>query len=332
MRNPFAKSVALFALCSVIIISVATYVQRRYEPAAATVPGSASTAEGSDEGFLSSTFHVRDAEEYLKEEYQQKFNTFAPGHPEATTHMFSDSFTQNYRINEAPQLSQSESQSWWVSSGGVLVSEAGRGRTVQGALPAGDRVREEYAKSNPRDTDQGTHPQNIFRLVQMGTWQNYTQEVYFRITALNQSDSPNRNESNGLLLFNRYQTGDNLYYAGVRVDGDAVIKKKIHGTYYTLAQTKVFPGGKYDRDTNFNLLPLNAWIGIRTVVTQNPDNSVGLKLYMDKGWTSHWTLLLEATDHGTEFGGPAITGAGYAGIRTDFMDVEFNEYKIEELP
>ena len=38
-----------------------------------------------------------------------------------------------------------------------------------------------------------------------------------------------------MLLFNRYQDGQTLYYGGVRVDGAAVIKKKLAGVYTTLA-------------------------------------------------------------------------------------------------
>jgi hypothetical protein len=41
--------------------------------------------------------------------------------------------------------------------------------------------------------------------------------------------------------------------------------------------------------------------------------------------------VAEAKDDGKTFGGAAILNEGYAGIRTDFMDVEFDDYKIEVI-
>lgn len=184
-----------------------------------------------------------------------------------------------------------------------------------------------YARSNPIDTDNGYHPQNIFRLVLRSKWQNYTQQAYFRVDRHNASASPNRAASNGLLLFNRYQDGDNLYYAGVRVDGNAVIKKKKGGTYYTLASKKILPG-TYDLTSTPTLIPKDMWIGLRSVVTNGVDGSVFLKLYTDIGKTGQWTLTAEAIDDGKSYGGAAIVSEGYGGIRTDFMDVSFNDYRM----
>ena len=122
---------------------------------------------------------------------------------------------------------------------------------------------------------------------------------------------------------NRYQNGNNLYYAGIRVDGNAIIKKKLNGKYYTLASSKIFPG-TYNRISNPNLLPKNKWIGLKTEVT-NVNGKVNIKLYVDEGRTGNWVLVLDKTDSGGRFGTP-ITSAGYGGIRTDFMDVEFEEF------
>ncbi|MGH7899917.1 MAG: hypothetical protein ACREQQ_18315 [Candidatus Binatia bacterium] len=36
--------------------------------------------------------------------------------------------------------------------------------------------------------------------------------------------------------------------------------------------------------------------------------------------------VLQATDDGVQFGGPAFTGGGLSGIRTDFLDVDFSGY------
>jgi hypothetical protein len=62
---------------------------------------------------------------------------------------------------------------------------------------------------------------------------------------MKKSNSIHRMASNGVLLFNHYLDGDNLYYVGIRVDGSAIVKKKKDGVYYTMESKRVFPG-KYD--------------------------------------------------------------------------------------
>jgi len=122
----------------------------------------------------------------------------------------------------------------------------------------------------------------------------------------------------------RYQNSNNLYYATLRVDGYAVIKKKINGNYYTLVSKKVFPG-TYDRILNPNLLPKDTWLGLRSEIKNN-NGGVTIKLYLDNGMTNNFVLLTQATDTG--IGGSPITNQGFAGIRTDFMDVYFENYKL----
>ncbi|MEK7147292.1 MAG: hypothetical protein AAB806_00185, partial [Patescibacteria group bacterium] len=70
------------------------------------------------------------------------------------------------------------------------------------------------------------------------------------------------------------------------------------------------------------------WIGLRSEVKTNPDNTVSVKFFIDKDKTGNWILIAEATDDGKSYGGAAILQEGYAGIRTDFMDVEFDDYRI----
>ncbi|HWA64498.1 MAG TPA: hypothetical protein VG866_01390 [Candidatus Paceibacterota bacterium] len=237
-------------------------------------------------------------------------------------------FNDDGVLNEAGSMNASSSAYWWLNSGGLLTIQNGVGRTVHGALPADDRWRKAYAKSNPTDTDDGIHPQNIFRLVTRSKWNNFSAHAYFMIDAYQNSDSPHRNESNGILLMSRYQDGDNLYYAGIRVDGMAVIKKKVSGVYYTLAEKPVFPG-IYNHDTGTNLIPDHRWIGLKCDIVTMDNGSVKINLSLDDGWTGTWTLILEASDSGSL--GPAITGKAYAGIRTDFMDVSFDDYEMQEL-
>ncbi len=243
---------------------------------------------------------------------------------------FSYNFTIDGSLQEAGSLGSSNSPYWWVSSGGYMNMNSGRGWTVQGSLPDSNSWRLLYNNNNPLDTDNGYHPQNIFRLVtKQTTWKNINQQAYFKITKDNLSASPNRNQSNGLLFFNRYIDQYNLYYTGIRRDGSAVIKKKQNGTYYTLSQPfGIFPG-TYNAVTSPNLLPLNTWLGLKSEVTTLVDGSVSIKLYMDKNWNNNWKLIAEAIDNG-KYGAPILQG-GSGGIRTDFMDVMFDQYKLEEI-
>lgn len=235
-------------------------------------------------------------------------------------------FNQEGSLAEASSMGATTSPYWWVNSGGYLNLSDGKGHTVKGSLPITDPWRILYAANNPTDTDQGAHPQNIFRLVTRSKWQNAQQEAYFVVDRDNLSASPNRDSHNGLLLFNRYQDGNNLYYAGVRVDGAAVIKKKKNGVYTTLALVKGVYPGTYNRNTSPNLLPKNKWIGLRSEVMNQADGSVNIRLYMDKGWSGNWQLVAEATDRSSP-----ITAAGYGGIRTDFMDVTFENFRFKNL-
>jgi hypothetical protein len=235
----------------------------------------------------------------------------------------------NTTLNETGSMNEGSNPYWWLNSGGYFLVNSGIGKTSQGSLAQNDPWRLEYASTNPEDTDNGYHPQNIFRLVTKSTWKNLLQEAYFNVNAYNTSASSNRAEHNGFLFFNRYVNSDNLYYTGIRVDGHAIIKKKINGTYYTMAEEPVYPG-TYNRTSNPNLIPTNASIGLRSMVVDNSNGSVSIKVYMDKNHTGNWELVAEAIDNGSTYG-PIIDQKASAGIRTDFMDAEFSGYTITEL-
>jgi hypothetical protein len=253
----------------------------------------------------------------------------APLMETAKSHPFD--FSRTLILEETGSFDENNDKDFWLNSGGMLIVGNGIAKTLQGDVLAANRWNGIYAKSNPIDTDNGLHPQNLFRLVTTGTWTNYMQEAYFRITGDHFSASENRDGHNGLLFFNRYKDdGQTLYYAGLRVDGNAIIKKKLHGTYYTMASKELF-AGEYDRSSNPNLLPHNAWIGIRTIVNNNADGSVTVRLYTDLGRTGTWKLALEARDDGEPYGPAPILDAGHGGIRTDFMDVEIAGYKLSAL-
>ncbi|KKU77362.1 MAG: hypothetical protein UY04_C0059G0004 [Parcubacteria group bacterium GW2011_GWA2_47_7] len=261
----------------------------------------------------------------------ESFSKPTPSMPIVVTSPFFYTFNSAGILNEAGTMGNSTSPYWWLNSGGQLVMQNGIGETLQGDVSPLNRWRLLYALSNPVDTDGGRHPQNLFRLVSKSTWENVSQEAHFYIVADNFSGSPNRNQSNGLLLASRY-TGDGqtLYYAGVRVDGTAVIKKKYRGTYYTLAQKQVFPGTyaiAAGTSTSQNLLPHGVWLGLRLQTLTQSNGNVTLALFVQSS-NGSWQEVLSATDDGGRAVGntPPITGAQYTGVRTDFMDVRFDTF------
>lgn len=239
---------------------------------------------------------------------------------------FATGFDPDRVLEETARMELSASPDWWVNSGAWFLQRDGVGSTWTGEAPADSPWRSAYRRANPLDTDQGAHPQNLFRLITRSEWLAPVQQVYFRVAADHFSGSPNRNPSNGVLLFLRYSDGDHLYYAGVRVDGFAVIKKKSGGIYTTLAEAPLYPG-TYHRNGNPNLIPHGAWIGLRAVM-QTEGGGVTILLYTDPDRSGFWALAVQAYDApGPE---DALAHAGHGGIRTDFMDVEFDDYRIEE--
>lgn len=241
---------------------------------------------------------------------------------------FFDSFDDDFLVEETWFLSRNSSPHWWVTSGAYFSAQDGVARTVQGALDAKDSWARSYARSNARDTSHGARPQNIFRLVSTKKGLNTMQQMYARVRYYEPSESEYRNASNGILLFNRYLDEDTLYYTGIRVDGQAVVKKKYDGTYYTLGSSKIFDGD-YHRRTKPNLIPLDTWIGLRSEIATDTNGVVHIKLYTDIGKTGVWTLALDVVDKGTN--DPSIEEAGHGGIRTDFMDAEFDDYSFLSL-
>lgn len=238
---------------------------------------------------------------------------------------FSDKFVNTLTLEESGSMKSSRNSNWWLNSGAYMYFGNGQAKSIQGDLPALSTWRVAYSLSNPLDTDNGYHPQNILRLVTRTKWQNFIQQAYFKINKDNLSASPNRNESNGLFLFNRYVDGNNLYYTGLRVDGAVVIKKKYRGNYYTMAYKKVLPGS-YNRSTSPNLIPKNQWIGLKSQL-QTTVNGVEIKFWIDWG-NGQWVEALSTVDNGKSYGGAAISKEGFAGVRTDFIDFELKDYDI----
>src|SRR3989344_6468725 len=98
-------------------------------------------------------------------------------------------FNTNGSLPESGASNTSWSPYWWVNSGAYLKMVDGKGSTVLGSLPVSDPWRVLYAANNPTDTDNGYHPQNIFRLLSRSKWGDARQEAYFVIDRDNLSAS-----------------------------------------------------------------------------------------------------------------------------------------------
>lgn len=228
-------------------------------------------------------------------------------------------------IREIGNPDESSNPIWWVNSGAYLYVSGDTARTITGALATGDPWRIGYAKDNPNDTDGGFYPQNLFRLLTRETFEDIRQEAYFKINRYNESPSKNRNPSNGILLYQHYVDGGNFYYAGLRIDGAVIVDKKRDGIYETLGTLPFFVSDKKQKGEN--VLPIGTWIGLRTETKKEADGSIIIQLSIDPSGSGNWAHALEVRD-----GSPSSAFIkGRVGIRTDFMDVEFKNYKITEL-
>lgn len=247
----------------------------------------------------------------------------------SSEHLLKFDFEGNDVIEEAPSIEESVDPYWWVNSGARIYIFGGTGKTIIGELPETSGWRFLYNRNYPDATDSGTHPQNIFRLLTKAKAENFEQSVFFSIYKIIQSGSSLRNESNGVFLFGRYQNGNNFYISGVRVDGMAVIKKKVNGVYYTMDIKRFYGDAGYHRTSMPNYLPINTWLGIKSIVLDGDDGSVTLRLFVWDGVS--WIEAISAVDDGKRFGGKAFRKEGYAGIRTDFMEIEFDNYALKEI-
>lgn len=238
-----------------------------------------------------------------------------------------ETFPKEFSLEEAESMNKSADPCWWLDSGAVFSVHEGIGQTQMGPLYHGSPWRKLYAQSDPVDTGNGSYPQNIFRLVNKVSYQNFYQEVFVNIKSYHAIESPNRNGSNGILLFGRYLNADNLYYAGVRVDGLAVIKRKLNGIYETLGTAQLDNSSDYDRVKNPNVLPVDEWVGVAMETKNITNTDVMIKLYVF--FDGAWQAVLAVVDNPTRLpNGKILMKAGNVGIRTDFVDAEFKDYKI----
>jgi hypothetical protein len=56
-----------------------------------------------------------------------------------------------------------------------------------------------------------------------------------------------------------------------------------------------------------------------------------LQLLMDYQLNGNWKVVVQVVDDGGGSDGSPISAQGYGGIRSDFMDVQFDNYRLERL-
>lgn len=234
-------------------------------------------------------------------------------------------------LEESPSMKLSKQKCWWLDSGAIFITKNNIGKTIQGQLAETSYWKKEYLETSPEDTNKGLRPQNIFRLINKNNWKNVSQTIFFKVNAYDLSPSPNRNQSNGVLLMSRYIDNNNLYYAGMRVDGTAVIKKKFNGEYITLATSKYNTASneEYDLFKNPIILSKNKWLGEKFITKNNLDGSVNLRLFVKLGDSDPWVKLIEVNDSQKFSGSVPFITEGNVGIRSDFMDIEISNFSID---
>lgn len=246
--------------------------------------------------------------------------------PAPLTLPFVYTFNNAGTLTETPSLAESSSPYLWLKSGALLPISGTTGTSLQGSLPTTSTWRTIYAKRDSGASDNGAHPQNLFRLMTKGTVANPAAQVYVNRVRDNLANTANRHGYNAESLITRYQDENNFYFASIRADGYAVIKKKTGGVYQTLVAKKIF-SGTWSATTNPDLIPLNNWIGMKFSVVPNASGNPVLSLYTDVGKTGLWTPALSVTDDPLKFGSP-ITAPGLVGIQSDYADIALDDFRI----
>lgn len=234
----------------------------------------------------------------------------------------------NYVLDQCDAAGSSASTYWWVKSGGCLILNNGIGTTMTGSAPSGNQWRTYYAAEDPLRTDTGTHPQNVFSMFIRTNFLNVSHEIYVKKLADNLANSANRLAYNGILLYLRYQNDANFYYAGVRADGYATIKKRVNNVNYTLAYQRVF-SGTFSTSSSTTLIPSGVWLGLRAAILNDASGKPRITLYLDNGRTGNWSLVADATDDPAQYG-TIISSQGMIGVETDFIDASFDDFRLSD--
>src|SRR5579872_2945095 len=169
-----------------------------------------------------------------------------------------------YTFNVAGQVDfsatsqNSGSPYWWVNSATGLAISGGLGASMSG--PSGE----------------------VFQMLLRAPEQNVSTQIYIDRTADDFSSASYRQPYNGEFVIARYEDANNYYFGGLQDDGSVVIKKKMNGTYYTLAIKKLL-AGTYNASSNPDLIPFHTWIGLKLSVTNSFTGTPTLSLYTDVG-------------------------------------------------
>ncbi len=118
-----------------------------------------------------------------------------------------------------------------------------------------------------------------------------------------------------VVLVGHYLNGDTYYALGLTADGQAIIKKQFSGAEKILQTTKVF-------DT----LPLDRSIGLQGEMVTNADDSVTLRLLIDKNNSGNWIEAGRVTDKTAP-----IHESGSIGLATRSADVVLDNLNIKKV-
>jgi endoglucanase len=148
----------------------------------------------------------------------------------------------------------------------------------------------------------------LFTLVtKNNSWENASTSLLVKINKISLTGR--------VVLLTHYLDNDTYYALGITATGQAIIKKQKGGVEEVLQTQKVFDS-----------LPLNRLIGLRAESVTNADDSVTLRLLIDKENNNNWTEAGRVTDKT----GP-IHEAGAIGLATRGSDVVFDNLNIQKI-
>jgi hypothetical protein len=201
----------------------------------------------------------------------------------------------------------------WQMTSGSLFSVGGIGWTGVPDDTQPDRYSQQHTNSQ------------VFRLhTARGDFGNVVQELDARINGFSGSANFPPLEWDGVVLWPRFVTQYQLYFAYLlRKDGRVAITKKCPGEV---------PGGSfYNGGSYFDLASeryltrtlVGRWYRLASSVQDNPDGSVTIRTFQDG------RLAAQATDRG--IGCPPINGPTHLGIRADNVNANLTHYRVHEL-
>lgn len=231
--------------------------------------------------------------------------------------------------------SASSSPDWQMTSGSLFAQS--------GVFWTGKPDTCDNDKTSPNASSTNCTDSSVFRLNTARTFSGNI-SVSLSIKQLGNIHNDNCNSDDtcwyGTHVWLRYQNQFNLYYVSVnRADGDVAIKRKVpcgtdnSGTYFVL--------GTYVKHG----FQSGSWNAYTTTIQTNSDGSVTIKLYddnestttpidvgTDRGGTNpNWTASCTTPGHYTSAAYPPITADGAVGVRGDYANFEFTNFKVTAL-